>query len=163
MRLGTSSGAFLSVLGAPRHVPRALGEALGTPGALWERPGRAFGRPAGVLVASRGVPESTGGAPEAPISIFQRFWLDFSSLLARFLVAWRFVGPLSTACVRSAKRFKKTRRFRVRLAFCCSSWPARPPRSSPQLASQRFLRCAKESAPSMYMIKYMQQQQKRQV
>jgi len=56
----------------------------GTPRALLGRPGRAFGHPGGVLVASRGVPESTGGAPEAPRSIFQRFWLDFSSLLARF-------------------------------------------------------------------------------
>ena len=46
---------------------------------------------------------------------------------------------------------KKTRRFRFRPAFGCSCSPARLPRFFPSLATSRFTRCPKVSAPS-YLI-----------
>ena len=162
----------------------APGGSRRAPGRSWSGSGRPksalrvpLGRAGSVPSVPPSVPGSIRSAPSLPRSIFHRFWLDFGAsrtlsdgLLGRFFInfSWSFdrfwasislpVTPFirSTDRVRPTKRKKKrTRRFRVRPAFCCSSLPARSTRCTPQLANQPPLRCAKASAPSQIIIIYL--------
>ena len=104
-----------------------------------------------------GAAPSRSRAPKPPkikISwIFHRFFINFFRIFAPCArpsdCAKRFFFFCSAASVRLTTCRRKTQGYRFRLAFGCSSLPARVPRSNPQVASQRFTRCSKVSAPSI--------------
>ena len=110
--------------------------------------------------ASRCVPEPAPSAQTgqdrnfADFSLISdRFFDDFHSLRTAFGLCQALL-LCSADSVRPTKRKKKTCSYRFRLAFGCSSLPVRVPRSNPQLASQRFTRCSKVSAPSYIINAY---------
>ena len=151
---------------ASRRLAERLGAGLGTLlDASWPllgHPGRhlvgfgaPLGRPRGAPSVSGRVPKTALGAESSPGSIFRRFFVDCASVLVDFLMYFSsfvrspFVPPAFCSALadsdQTTRRLRaihqtisETRRFRVRLAFCCFSLPARPPRSSPQPAIQRL-------------------------
>ena len=160
------SAAFRCI---PGGSPDSVGAAWDAPSAPTEPPGRIMGRFGSVPRASRdGLrrlllarlgAQRRFGAPGL------RFWLVWEGprgllgRLSRSIFArpgiLRYALP-SRVRQRSTNKTqkKKTWRFRFRPAFGCSSLPARVPRSNPQLASQRFTRCSKVSAPSYVINTY---------
>ena len=118
------------------------------------RPNLAFrGRSKRVPVPTRAGPE----CPSRPKSKFHRFFIDFRLIFRSLCTAFGLCQALllcSADSVRLTKRRRKTHGYRFRLAFGCSSLPVRVPRSNPQLASQRFTRCSKVSAPSYVINAY---------
>ena len=136
-----SRDLFRSVPERSWRAPARPKSARGGPGAPQERSGSASGALLAAPLASWWRPGASPNRPAAPRRLQDRFFNDFGSIFRRFLLDFwspgALLGPRRLPAF-DQQNDKKTHRFRVRLAFCCSSWPARPPRSSPQLASQRF-------------------------
>ena len=108
---------------------------------------------------SKRVPERPRAGPERPDrprSKFRQFVIDFRSIFSTIFshCVWpsdcvkRFFFARSLIAFDRQNVIKKTRTYRFRLAFCCSSLPVQFPRCNPQLASQRFTRCSKVNASS---------------
>ena len=144
-------GARDCQLGAPNRRQGGQDSQLGgQDGPTW--------RSEAVPNASRCGPEPV---PSAQTAQNQNF-IDFSSIFLGFsLLAhdlWTVPSAsffCSAASVRLTKCRRKTHGYRFRLAFGCSSLPARVPRSNPQVASQRFTRCSKVSAPIVCVYVYV--------
>ena len=137
-------GARDCQLGAPEPPTRRPRRPTWRP----RRPNLAFrGRSKRVPVPPRAGPE----CPSRPKSKFHRFFIDFRLIFQSLCTAFGLCQALllcSADSVRLTKRRRKTHGYRSRLAFGCSSLPVRVPRSNPQLASRRFTRCSRVSAPS---------------
>ena len=121
------SGSALRAPGSPKVAPRAIRSdflldfrlSRTVPGASRERPESDFGMIFVLLVCS---------FVRAFVCCFVVCWF------ARSLVRW-FAYTRSADCARATKRKAKRAGFALRPSFCWSSFPARLPRFTPQLAS----------------------------
>ena len=111
---------------------------------------------------SPGVSPSRPRAPKPPkikiSSISRRFSIDFSTIFAHRTRPSDCVKRFFFARLTAFDR-QNAQKERAAIAFVLhwaagSSLPVRVPRSNPQLASQRFTRCSKVSAPSYVINAY---------